>query len=175
MAKASVNYNTHSIRHLERTSIRAFVERHRSYLVGEVLDFGAGGETYRDLVQGNYIPYDTYQHKIEPDHPYTPWGIPPDGPFDAILCNQVLQYIVNVPMLLRWWHGHLKSSGTLVCTWPCCWDIVEDYDLWRFTPAGMDILLQEAGFTVLSHERLAAVELGGFRFPLSYGSIAIRI
>lgn len=148
------------IRQIERASIRAFLEKHRQYLKGRVLDFGAGEQPYRDLVEGEYVPFEKGQD-IQA------------GPFDAVLCTQVVQYLDDVSTFLRWGaRAALKPGGHLVMTYPTNWDEVESGDFWRLTRMGMALLLHDTHFTVEVHERRAEVALGNFKFPLGYGVIA---
>ena len=164
----SERWDHHTIRGLERNSIREFVTGHKDLLTGRVLDFGAGKEgtclkpqPYRTLIDGEYDAWDLGDM----------WPI---GDYDAILCTQVLQYVPDPPLLLHWFHGWLKEGGYLVMTYPTSWDEVEDTDLWRFTKVGMEKLLLDQKFEVLHHERRAEIELGGFKFPLGYGVVARR-
>jgi SAM-dependent methyltransferase len=150
------------IRQVERASIRAFMEKHAACLTGRVLDFGAGQQPYRDLVSGDYIPYEKGGHLT-------------GGYVDAVMCNQVLQYVDRPLDILR--HGiysALKPGGHLLLTYPTNWDEVEPTDLWRWTRAGMEQLLRQAGFAILIHERRAEVVLGNFKFPLGYGAVCTR-
>lgn len=150
------------IRQIERASIRAFMEKHRSYLKGRVMDFGAGQQPYKDLVDGEYVPY-------EKDEPL------PGGYFDAVMCNQVLQYVVDPLHALQWGiRAALRVGGALLLTYPTNWDEVEQTDLWRFTEVGMARMLQNAGFTVVAQERRAEVAIGNFKFPLGYGVVATK-
>ena len=150
------------IRQIERASIRAFMVKHRAYLKGRVMDFGAGEQPYRDLVDGEYCPFEK-------------GGRDPGGYFDAVMCNQVVQYLDDPKQLLAWGtRAPLKVGGHLVMTYPTNWAEVETEDLWRFTKAGMERLLREIGFTVVAHELRAAVAVGAFQFPLGYGVIARR-
>jgi SAM-dependent methyltransferase len=150
------------IRQVERASIRAFMERHRMYLQGRVLDFGAGKEPYRDLVSGEYVPYEKGQRL-------------PGGAFDAVVCNQVLQYVDDPVHSIRWaLHAVLRQAGHLLLTYATNWDEVELEDRWRFTKSGMEELLKGAGFIVREHELRAAVRIGSYNFPLGYGVLCIR-
>lgn len=151
------------IRQIERASIRAFMVKHAHVLGGRVLDFGSGDEPYRDLIRGEYVPY-------EKDR-----GSMPGGYFDAVICNQVLQYVTDPMNVLRWaLHASLRPGGHLLFTYAANWDEVEKEDLWRFTKAGMERLLREAGFTLLDHELRAKVQIGCFSFPLGYGALCTR-
>lgn len=169
---SALDWNPQSIRELERKSIRDFVERNKQYLTGRVLDFGAGKpgtcrqpQPYRDLVSGEYVPVDKGDSI-------------PNVEFDAILCTQVLQYVEDVPHQVFDFSNRLRFGGKLVMTYPTNWDEVEPSDLHRFTKAGMEALLTRseffAGFTIISHERRAEIDLGGFKFPLGYGVVAQR-
>lgn len=143
------------------------MERNRQYLKGRVLDFGAGTpatcrqpQPYRDLVDGEYCPVDVGSDWMEP------MG------FGSIICTQVMQYIEIPHILLAKFWGALSKGGHLVMTYPTNWDEVESSDLWRFTRAGMEALLDDAGFTIVTHERRAEIDLGGFKFPFGYGVVA---
>jgi SAM-dependent methyltransferase len=148
------------IRQIERASIRAFMEQNREYLRGRVLDFGAGKQPYRDLVEGEYVPCerDTY----------------PSGVFDAILCNQVMQYVYDAVSAIYLLKTYLKPGGHLVMTYPTNWDEVEASDFWRFTQAGMTELLMRFDFQIVKHERRAEAVLGNFKFTLGYGVVCTR-
>ncbi len=157
------------IRQADICSIRLFMESQRHLLRGRVLDFGAGKvgtcrepQPYRDLVEGNYLPYDIGDEL-------------PSPPFDVIMCNQVLQYLQDPLTQLIEFYSWLSFNGKLVMTYQCCWDEVEDNDLWRFTSIGMGRLLLGVGFNIKMHERRAEVKLGNFKFPLGYGVVASKI
>jgi SAM-dependent methyltransferase len=159
------------IRIAEIVSIYRFLEGRRHIFAGRVLDFGAGKpgtcrepEPYRALVEGQgaeYLPYDAGDRI-------------PDGPFDVILCTQVLQYLDNPQTELDCFACWLRPRiGILVLTYPTNWAECEHTDLWRFTKAGVDRMLLRAGFTVLEHVRRAEVRIGGYTFPLGYGVVAV--
>lgn len=166
--RTNMYWNNDTVRQLDRASIRNFMVKHREYLKGRVLDFGAGKpgtcfqpEPYRDLVSGDYVPHEKGDSLLV-------------GPFDVVMCNQVLQYLADPLEALQWFRSALCEGGHLVMTYATNWDEVEDADLWRFTKAGMERLLALAGFTVVLHERRAEIDLNGFRFPLGYGVVACR-
>lgn len=168
MIMTDCDLNSKTIRDLERASLRAFMEKHRGYLKGRVLDFGAGKpgtcrepQPYGDLVDGEYFPYE----KGDPV-PMFERGVR----FDAIICTQVLQYVSYPRTIIGSFAACLNPGGYLVMTLPTCWDEVEETDKWRFTKAGIESLL--IGWEILHHERRAEINLGGFRFPLGYGVVA---
>lgn len=151
------------------------MEQSSKYLKGEVLDFGSGSEPYKDIVVGNYTPYDTYEHRIYPTHSFKRLVTLPVGPFDTVICNQVLQYIDDPIAKLKQLYDVLKPGGHLVMTYPVSWDEVESTDLWRFTKAGMERMLFKAGLVVIQHDRRAEINLDGFKFPLGYGVVAKKL
>lgn len=167
MSQLDTVWNKSTIRELEQNSIASFVSDMRKFLTGRVLDFGAGKEgtcrkpqPYRHLVDGSYHPFDIGDK-------------PPEGKFSAILCTQVFQYLPDPLDQLRDFGNKLLDDGTLVLTYPTNWDEVEDSDYWRFTKCGFDKLLGMAGFRPIIHRRRAEVDLGGFKFPLGYGVVAV--
>ncbi len=93
--------------------------------------------------------------------------------WDAILCNQVIQYIPDPFELLCDMREALRGGGHLVLTGPTNWRELEADELWRFTVAGIRYMLTEAGFDVLRLERRAVVEFApGFEMSLGYGCLA---
>lgn len=166
-----MEWNPRTIRDEELRSLRSFVQKHSVYLQGRVLDFGAGvpgscrePQPYRNLVMGEYIPVDIADGSASLIAP---------GPYDAILCTQVIQYVRDPGALLEFFYRTLlPASGVLVMTYPTNWDEVEPNDYWRFTRAAMERMLHETGFKVMYHERRASVNLDGFNFALGYGVVA---
>lgn len=146
------------IRQIERASIRAFMEQHREHLRGRVLDFGAGKQPYRDLAQGEYVPFEQGDES-------------PEGPFDAIMCNQVVQYLPGLWGYLKAFLDDLRPGGRLLMTYPTNWPEVEASDYGRFTKAGMALLLESVGFTIEAHQMRAQVVLGHNSFALGYGVV----
>lgn len=163
------------IRQLERESIRSFVESCAEHFTGRVLDLGCGKQPYRDVVEqagGTYVGFDSPTFPgstVDVDTTGEGW----DERFDTVLCNQVVQYVPDVPEFLFKIHvDQLRAGGVLVLTYPLCWDWIEAADLHRFSPTGMARMLTSQGFVVERSEERAAVELAGFRFPLGYGVVA---
>lgn len=150
-----------TLRDLERDSIRAFVQQAASegYLSGRVLDYGCGQQPYRDIVEaagGEYSPFDRLDHPANVSG--RDYGGDADwhGSYDAVLCTQVVQYVADVPDFfseIRYALDNVNRSRWLVLTYPTNWPEVEPEDLHRFTKAGMERLLTEAGFTIVMHQR----------------------
>lgn len=150
------------IRQIERASIRAFMEQNRGYLKGRVLDFGAGKQPYRDLVDGEYVPYekgDTF----------------PTGLFDAAMMNQVIQYVDDPMETMRTIFAALKPKGVLVMTGPTNWTEIEETDLWRFTMAGIRTLVTRAGFrNAKTRPRAHVYCTETFEMSLGWGLLAAK-
>ena len=147
------------IRKIERASIRAYMEFARPILLGKTLDFGCGTRPYKDCVEGEYVGVDQ-------------GDIIPPGPYDTIICNQVLQYIADIPEMFALFRQLLRPGGNLVLTFPTNWDEVEPTDLHRFTLAGVWKHLVAAEFSIVNYQLRATVCIQDFSFPLGYGIIA---
>lgn len=174
------------LRTIERESIRAFVQKaaDEGYLSGRVLDYGCGKQPYRDIVEaagGEYHGWDLTEFPANVSGENVTPEVPMGTRFDAVLCTQVLQYVPQVAGTLAAQYG---MSPILVLTYPTNWPEVEPEDLHRFTKAGMERLLTEAGFEIVLHERRATIkpalppnwEVAAYGAPddfaLGYGVIA---
>lgn len=170
--------NTTPLRSAEIDSIRAFVQRaaDHGYLDGHVLDYGAGEQPYRAIVEarrGTYTPFDRMDFPASK----APQDLGPGNAlafgYDAILCTQVVQYLPRPEIQLRDMQRALwRNGGHLVLTYPTNWPEVEAEDLHRWTKAGMERLMQETGFNVVAHERRASIEYQGNFLAHGYGLIA---
>ena len=159
-----------SLREVEAKSIRDFVQQAASegYISGVVLDFGCGKQPYRDIVE-SIKPFGgpIYQAFDQAAFPANVSGedIGKGDPlimqgWGTILCTQVVQYVPLYPdedglesLLIRFRQALEDQHGHLVMTYPTNWPEVEPEDLHRFTKAGMERLLTEAGFTIVMHQR----------------------
>ncbi len=141
------------------------------YLTGRVLDYGAGRAPFRDLVKGKHISYDK-QYVRTIDAPDDEDLI---GPFDAILCTDVMQSFADPIAALAMLIGWLKPNGRLVLTYRTN-GVEEAEDLRRYTEAGMaSILSKFAVLDLMVHEKLAVIDLGGgYDLAMGYGIVARR-
>ena len=177
-----------NLREYERNSITQFVGQAAldGYLDGRVLDFGCGKQPYREIVEsagGEYVPYDRKHFKGNvsgEDVGVDPW--PGTDHFTTILCTQVLQYTPWPADLIR---AFKMRGARLVMTYPTTWPEVEAEDLHRFTKAGMERLLTEAGFRIVKHvsrgmlldpqfevANAKRVRATGEEFAIGYGVVA---
>lgn len=145
-----------SIRILEQNSIRSFVEQYKDLLVGRVLDFGAGNQPYRELVHGEYIPFEKGE-------------VFPTGMFDAVLMNQVAQYLSDPKEIFS---KLARVGGYLIMTYPTNWEEVEDIDLYRYTKAGMERILIESGYEIIEHQKRCSISFINFELVVGYGVVA---
>lgn len=150
------------IRQIEKASIRLFMESARGYLHGRVLDFGCGKQPYKDLVTGEYVGIDQGDFF-------------PDGQFDAVMVNQLNQYLTDPAGTYSLIRSSLKDGGYLVTTFTTNWDVVEEVDMMRHTANCMERTLRAAGFEVVLTMLRASIRINSrFSFPLGYGTIARR-
>lgn len=170
-------WNNQTIRDVERESIRDFVRRMAAdFMVGgRVLDVGSGQQPYREIVErygSSYEAYDSTGFPASTVKDDAHFVSPAAHAYDAILCTQVIQYVRYPAMWLDQLKQWLTSDGALVLTYPTCWDEVEAEDMFRYTRAGMQVLLASRGWDVLVSEHRACVDLGGFKFWLGGGVVA---
>jgi hypothetical protein len=164
--------NGDAVRELEKGSIRRFVASCAEQLSGVVLDFGSGKEPYREIVEaagGEYHAFDRIAFPANVSGLDVGYMRHQADCVDAILCTQVAQYLPTPWRTFAYLYGLIRTGGHLVMTYPTTWPEVEPGDLWRFTKAGMERLLEIADFQIVRHEERAAIDLGGFRLPLGYG------
>lgn len=165
--------NGDELRDLERASIRAFVESCADDLGGAVLDLGCGREPYRQVIEaagGTYTPFDRarFPGNVSGEDIGAELHIGDAEIFDAVLSTQVVQYVDSPVRWLAKIQGLLKVGGVLVLTGPTNWPVVEDTDLWRFTPAGARRLLHDIGFDVVRVEPRAVAD----GWLLGWGAVA---
>lgn len=167
-----------SLRDIERASIRAFLTDHAELFgTRRVLDYGAGNQPYREIVEkagGDYNAYDrsTYGGSLGVDVGLDYPLRPEESLWEVIICTQVLQYAVDPAALLREIRACLPSDGTLLMTGPTSWPIVEADDLWRFTPAGIGKLLYKAGYRYWGVSERAHVDFQGERWCIGWQAVA---
>lgn len=128
----------------------------RQYLnasVDEILE-GLGPDTLDAAeVGGDYwsrLNWASYQSLVLPDFDLVR---PPEGrywraSFDVVVCDQVLQEVVDPARALGTMVAMLRPGGTLVVSCPFLIKIDPlPGDLWRFTPEGLALLMREAGLS----------------------------
>jgi SAM-dependent methyltransferase len=123
---------------------------------GKVVDVGCGAQPYRELfpAETTYVGLDVDEAEAHfgyavPDTIHFDGGAWPaeTGQADLVLCTEVLEHVLDPRALLAEAHRALRPGGRLLLTVPFAarWHFVP-HDYWRFTPASLKHLLEEAGF-----------------------------
>jgi SAM-dependent methyltransferase len=75
----------------------------------------------------------------------------PPGRYDVVICEQVLEHVVDPDAAARTLAGMLRPHGWLLVSTPFLIRVHgSPGDYWRFTPAGLRILLERHGLAVES-------------------------
>ncbi len=140
----------------ERRSIVTFVGQAADSLPpgAAVLDVGAGDAPYRELfAHCDYRTVDwsgsVHEYAGDADIVARAEQLPlKDGAVDVVLMTQVLEHVANPAAALNEAARVLCSGGQIYLTVPFVWELHElPHDYWRFTPASLEQLLADAGFT----------------------------
>lgn len=144
---------------LGREFLRESLNRNSNYLMGKCLDVGAQARQSRYcnfLKVSEYVSLDI-DPKYNPDIVASVEQIPvPDHSFDSILCSQMLDDVSHPSKALSEFHRILRKGGYIIISVPMIF-IFSDVDLWRFTPKGLRLLLEESGFEVVKEECLGGL------------------
>lgn len=151
-----VNPFYHARRGLYREIARAAPQ-----LDGRVLDVGCGYKPYRHLFQcreyvGLEIDSTESRARKQADFFYDGNRFPfPDGTFDGVICNQVLEHVFEPKRFLDEIGRVLKPEGKLLLTVPFVWDEHEQpWDYARYSSFGLQHLLKESGFEVTEQVKI---------------------
>lgn len=146
-----------------RAGLRDAMVEFAPTLSGKLLDVGCGSKPYRSLFTvdgyiGLDIDSETTRQRGLADQLYDGGEFPfPDGSFDSVLCNQVLEHVFNPDDFLGEIARVLKPGGKLLLTVPFVWDEHEQpFDYARYSSFGLRALLEKQGFKLLSHNKLGA-------------------
>ena len=154
------------IRAMQRGAIVEFLWDQN--LSGRVLDYGCGIAPYREIIEASG-EWHGYNRGIYPGG--SKQDIGGDDPlaerWNAVLCTQMLQYVPDVPGLLR---DFRRAADRLVLTVATNWPEVEPEDLFRFTRMGMEHELETAGWSITDTRLLGKVPFGDREWcALGYG------
>ncbi len=95
-----------------------------------------------------------------------------DGKFDAVMCAEVLEHVVDPFSAIRELHRILKCDGHLFITVPLNARIHGPVpDCWRFTEFGLNVMFRD--WEILRFSRLDTP--GRNLFPLHYALVAKKI
>lgn len=128
----------------------------------KVLDVGCGGQPLRDelLRLGfHYTSADVQQNSSNTVDILTPIDQPlPDslsqrGPFDFILCTEVLEHVPDWDMAFKNIFSLLAPGGRLLVTCPHFYQLHEiPHDYWRPTPFAIQYFARRVGLNILHQE-----------------------
>ncbi|MDB5311163.1 MAG: Methyltransferase domain protein [Gemmataceae bacterium] len=141
--------------------------------VRQVLDIGCGRQPFRALVESRgaeYVGFDVQQSPEGTvaflgviDGPLPP-GLADRGPFDVILCTEVLEHVSDWPAAFANMSALLAPSGRLIVTCPHVYQLHEEpYDFWRPTSHAIAHFARRSGLVAERVERLGSAwdVLGG--------------
>lgn len=155
-----------------RKSILYFIKMYLQEFSGTVVDLGCGNMPYKEqiLSQTNvkrYIGIDLAEREFYQTTPDLIWNgkeIPlTDNSADVILLTEVMEHLSEPLSVCKEIKRVLKPNGKIIGTTPFFWPIHEaPNDMQRFTPFGLQKILEGAGF----HEiKIAAA--GGWQVSLA--------
>jgi len=146
-----------------RAGLAKAVTRHAERLSGRLLDVGCGSMPYRELFNvSEYIGLDidtpATRARGAADFYYDGGRFPfPDGSFDSVLCNQVLEHVFNPVEFVQEIYRILVPGGQLLLTVPFVWDEHEQpWDYARYSSFGLGHLLTAGGFALEIQEKVGA-------------------
>jgi len=132
---------------------RAAMPLMASHCRGLVLDAGSGRGAWRAAILQIAESYESTDIAPRGGDPTTWTGDLSDMPkvptarYDTVVCHQVLEHLPHPQLALVEMHRVLKPGGRLILSAPHISRLHElPHDYFRYAPAGMRILLQDAGF-----------------------------
>lgn len=134
---------------------------YRRYFQGTVLNAGAGNRDISPIVAGTLVNQDIEAglHNDSIDV-YSPLDDIPfeDGHFDAIICNAVLEHVINPEEVMAEFARVCKPGGLLYLVVPFMQpEHLDPTDFQRYTRDGLARLLDKHGFGVVRVEGVHSV------------------
>lgn len=154
--------------HSVRGRIRGYIERHASKLGNDVLEIGSRMTTSgawwivnRDLAQGQWTGCDMQPGSgvdvvANMHNPPAEWK----SRFTGILCSEVLEHVARPWLALPKIHEIMQPGGWIIVTTLTSFPIhgfPDDY--YRYTPSGLKLLLEDAGFKNVHTENAGEIEI----------------
>ncbi|MBI1833781.1 MAG: methyltransferase domain-containing protein [Candidatus Andersenbacteria bacterium] len=129
----------------------------KKYASGDLLDAGAGTLAYRGMVKKYTSSYTSVDFKAthpELDRVADIQALPfESASFDTVLCVEVLEHVPYPAKALAELYRVLRPGGYIVITVPHLGYLHnEPHDYYRFTNYGLNVLLKDAGFEIISIE-----------------------
>lgn len=151
-----------------RGRIREYIERHADKLGGDVLEVGsrmtipnAWWIINRDLAQGKWLGIDM-QEGPGVDQVVDIHSLPAQwtGRFSGVLCSEVLEHVARPWLALPKLREIMQPGGWIVVTTLTSFPIhgfPDDY--YRYTPSGLKLLLEDAGFKNVVTENAGHIQI----------------
>ena len=128
----------------------------------KVLDVGCGEQPLRSILRDmgfTYTGADVQQNKaatvdfVTPiDQPLPP-ALSAAGPFDFIVCTEVLEHVADWEMAFRNLRSLLAPGGRLLVTCPHFYPLHETpHDYWRPTPFALQFFAERHGLKILNQQ-----------------------
>lgn len=151
-----------------RGRIRQYIERHADKLGDDVLEIGsrmtnkdAWWIVNRDLAKGKWTGIDMQEghgvdQVVDIHTPPTEWS----GRFSGVLCSEVLEHVARPWLALPKIREIIHPGGWMVVTTLTSFPIhgfPDDY--YRYTPSGLKLLLEDAGFKNVATENAGHIEI----------------
>ncbi len=163
---SELTYN--SIRAIERGTTMEFLLAHRDHLSGRVLDYGAGSQPYKELVTGQYVPYET--SKVHP----AIYAERPGGQFDAVLATYVLGESLRPVNMLHDMAFFLKPGGFLIGVYQTTWAELDASLLCNLNFPGFEEAVKQVRvLSIVTHFKKHALVINDFKMTMG-GAFIVR-
>ena len=129
----------------QRITLNRAVDEHLASLgperltAAEISGGAHAGKGWKDYVSLNYPEFDLCA------------PLAGQGPFDVVICEQVIEHVVDPCVAVANLRALCKPGGHVVVSTPFLIRVHEEWgmqDYWRFTPRGLRTLLERAGLEV---------------------------
>ncbi len=164
---------------LENESIKNFLEDNKEYITGRVLDFGAGHQPYKELIESmygvtSYTPFDNPnfpETRVINGSKYIDDLNKIRGTFQTVVCTQVVQYTLHPLKIAENIYSLLGAGGHVILTYPTCWDEDKSKDYIRYTQLGIEKIFNISGFNKIKNEARRKIYFDDFSFSLGGGYV----
>jgi hypothetical protein len=117
----------------------------RSLKVNDLSAVEISGNRLQDL------RWASYEALAYPDFDLTEPPVDLPGPFDVVICEQVLEHVVDPATAVGTLYALTRPGGMVIVNTPFMVRVHDSpIDYWRFTPEALRFLLQQAGFKIES-------------------------
>lgn len=148
---------------LLRNGIEAILATQPAPSNGQVLDIGCGSQPFRGRLESlgyAYVSFDLEQNAEQSvDYlgaidKFLSTQLCHAAPFDFILCTEVMEHVADWQTAFANFAQLLAPGGKLLITCPHFYRLHEEpYDFWRPTPYAIEHFANQAGLTVIRHEK----------------------